>query len=85
MYLNFIVGKFGDEGARQIAATGGTTSQGFDFGAWLLRNCYDVCEMPAQTRFQRRTRAVGIPDDVVLAAKSKAMPEASGRGSGRRG
>ena len=58
VYLNFIVGKFGDEGARQIAATGGTTSQGFDFGAWLLRNCYDVCEMQQQTRFQRRTRAV---------------------------
>ena len=39
VYLNFIVGKFGEEGARQIAATGGTTSQGFDLGAWLLRNC----------------------------------------------
>eukprot|EP00434_Breviolum_minutum_P043061 symbB.v1.2.038359.t1/scaffold5932.1/size22368/2 len=85
VYLTFIVGTFGDEGARQIAATGGTTSQGFDFGAWLLRNCYDVCEMQQQTRFQRRTRAVPIPDGVVAAAKSKAMAKSSGRGSGHRG
>jgi len=36
-----------------LATTGGTTSQGFDLGAWLLRNCYDVCEMQAQSRLQR--------------------------------
>ena len=43
VYLNFIVGKFGDEGARQIAATGGTSSQGFDFAFQLSFNASLGC------------------------------------------
>ena len=54
-YLNFHPGEVWRAWeVHQIITTGGTKSQGLDLGAWLIRNCWDVSEMPAHTTFQRR-------------------------------
>ena len=80
-YLNFVMAKFGEAGVMQIITTGNTKTQGYDLGAWLLRNCWDTVELPPVTTFTRRLRSeIPTPDGATYAAKSKAMPKRKGYG-----
>ena len=80
-YLNFVMAKFGEAGVMQIITTGNTKTQGYDLGAWLLRNCWDTVELPPVTTFTRRLRSeIPAPDGATYAAKSKAMPKRKGYG-----
>ena len=82
-YLNFAMAKFGGAGVHQIITTGNAKTQGYDFGAWLLRNCWDTCELPPVTTFTRRLRSeIPVPSGATYAAKSKAMPRRKGSGKG---
>ena len=82
-YLNFVMAKFGEAGVLQIITTGNTKTQGYDLGAWLLRNCWDTVELPPVSTFTRRLRSeIPLPDGATYAAKAKAMPKRRGYGKG---
>ena len=82
-YLNFVMAKFGEAGVLQIITTGNAKTQGYDFGAWLLRNCWDTAELPPVTTFTRRLRGeIPVPVGATYAAKSKALPKRKGYGKG---
>ena len=69
-YLNYICSSFGEEGIQQIMLAGSCKSGGFDLGAWLKRNGWDIAETNTASTF-RRTSAT--------AAKAKA--KGSGKGA----
>ena len=80
-YLNFVMAKFGEAGVLQIITTGNTKTQGYDMGAWLLRNCWDTVELPPVTTFARRLRSdIPVPTGATYAAKSQAMPKRRSNG-----
>ena len=53
-YARFLVSKFGDKAIEQLQELGECRSQGFDLAAYLMRMCYDKCEM--KPTFQRQKK-----------------------------
>ena len=53
-YARFLVSKFGEKGIEQLQTLGECRTQGFDLAAYLMRMCYDKCEM--KTVFQRQKK-----------------------------
>lgn len=81
VYLNFVMAKFGDQGVQQIVTTGNANPRD---STWLLRNCWDVCEVPQASTFTRRLRGeVPIPTGAIAEAKAKALRRSS-KGGGKR-
>ena len=53
-YARFLVSKFGEKAIEQLQMFGECRTQGFDLAAYLMRMCYDKCEM--KTVFQRQKK-----------------------------
>ena len=53
-YARFLVSKFGDKAIEQLLTIGECRTQGFDLAAYLMRMCYDKCEM--KTTFHRQKK-----------------------------
>ena len=53
-YARFLVSKFGDKAIEQLQMFGECRAQGFDLAAYLMRMCYDKCEMKPTFQRQRK-------------------------------
>lgn len=68
--LNFCCSSFGDEGVRQIMQGGACTKGGYDLGAWLKRNGWDIAETNTGSSFRR-----------VSATQAKTKSKGAGKGT----
>ena len=55
--LNFCCSKFGDDGVEQLKKNGYCSKGGYDLGAWLRRNGWNIAEMNSGSTFRRVSKA----------------------------
>ena len=71
-YISWLCGTYGNAGIKQLQTQGFCRSQGFDYGAYLKRQCWDVCESGRDHPTFSRKFVGPKPKTKVSAPKAKA-------------